>query len=171
MDKILKSWEHLEDFAALSECVKRQKQKLEEFQLGQVEEVKEQVRKEKDREWTAKFREYKDQLEAEVSVKEESMRKEFMDKERLRKLEIKEEMSQIFAIDKKYEMNEKLDKEKQIMQLEFRNDYEKEIYERFEAEYERKMARKTEDLKLEANREVEETVCKLKAETDTFITE
>jgi len=106
-----------------------------------------------------------------VSVKEESMHKEFMDKERLRKMEIKEEMNQLFANDRNIEMNEKLDKEKQIMYLEFRNDYEKEIYERFEAEYERKMAKKSGDLKLEANREVEETVARLKMETDSFITE
>lgn len=31
MDKILKSWEHLEDFSALFECVKSYKQKLESF--------------------------------------------------------------------------------------------------------------------------------------------
>lgn len=59
------------------------------------------------------------------------MQKEWMDRERLRKLEIKDEMNTLFQLEKKNEfeteMEQKMDKERQIMYLEFRNEYEKEI--------------------------------------------
>lgn len=126
MEIMLKQWKHLEDFNNLFENIKNYKVKLETFYLSYIEDSRTQLKSQMDSEWMNKFQEYKEYLENEVTITLENMHKEFLDKDKIRYFEVKEDLNKEKDKELKSEIEsiveEKVNKEREILYWEFKNE-------------------------------------------------